>query len=65
MQSHVNAGRNIDDIPVRLHPGGTFTILTFGLVEIYADSPADCDEIIKAAAEAKSLLLGAAGTDAS
>ena len=47
-----------DGISVRLNPGSgcPFAVLGFGSTEIYLQTVADCDELMKAAAMAKSLL---------
>lgn len=47
-------------ISVRLNPGSgqPFAILDFGSTEIYLQSVADADELIRAAVDAKRLLLG-------
>ena len=47
-------------IGVRLNPGanGPFAVVDFGSTRIYVESIADADMLIKAAIEARSLLLG-------
>ena len=58
MQIHGPSG-SFSKIPVRLNgSGGSFAVIEFGDAAVYVETAAECDEIIKAAALAKSLLLG-------
>jgi hypothetical protein len=56
VQIHGPSG-SFSEIPVHLNPSG-FAVLSFGAADVFAHTPADCDEIIKAAALAKSMLPG-------
>ena len=61
MQVH-GPSQGVDEIHVRLNPGsrGAFAVVEIGSVTIYLETIADADELIKAAATAKDLLIRAA-----
>ena len=64
MQIH-GPSESPDGIAVHLNPstrGEPFAVVDFGSTEIYLQSIADADELIKAAVRAKDLLLGAPET---
>ena len=63
MQIH-GPSESPDGIAVRLNPGtrARFAVVDFGSTEIFVESVADADELIKAAVRAKDLLLGAPET---
>ena len=58
MQTHVD-GAIVEGIKVRYNSGtvAPFAVLSLGNIEIFIDAAAECDELIRAAIEAKRLLL--------
>jgi hypothetical protein len=64
MQVH-GPSQEVDEIRVRLNPGSghPFAVVEIGGVTLYLQTIADADELIKAAVEAKRLLLGETGED--
>lgn len=59
MQIH-GPSETVDEIRVHLNPGNKrpFAVVGFGSAELYLQSPADADELIRAGIRAKSMLLG-------
>jgi hypothetical protein len=47
-----------DEIPVRFNEKGQFAVLTFGSADVFVYTPDEADAVIRAAVEAKRLLLG-------